>query len=112
MLPRRLKDGSRLSPARGPRAHVGGSTIMNAERFSMSEPPARLGRIAILWRGDEAARRSATPETSRFKAVFAALADVGVEDLYNAEWLVEKNGLRSPRQMRIAWKNAGMKQAA
>src|SRR6476619_6660015 len=47
--------------------------------FSMSEPTARLGRIAILWRGDEAARRSATPETSRFKAVFAALADVGVD---------------------------------
>jgi hypothetical protein len=52
---------------------------MNAECFSMSEPTARLGRIAILWRGDEAARRSATPETGRFKAVFAALADVGVE---------------------------------
>src|SRR5262249_26418751 len=44
----------------------------------MSEPKARLGRIAILWRGDEAARRSVTPETSRFKAVFAALARVGV----------------------------------
>src|SRR5262245_14345098 len=52
---------------------------MKAERFSISEPTARLGRIAILWRGDEAARRSAAPETSRFKAVFAALADVGVE---------------------------------
>ena len=45
----------------------------------MSEPRARLGRIAILWRGDEAARRNATPETSRFKAVFAALADIGVD---------------------------------
>jgi hypothetical protein len=44
----------------------------------MLEPTARLGRIAILWRGDEAARRSASPETSRFKAVFGALADVGV----------------------------------
>ena len=44
----------------------------------MSEPITRLGRIAILWRGDEAARRSARPETSRFKAIFAALADVGV----------------------------------
>src|SRR5262249_35911303 len=43
------------------------------------EPAARLGRIAILWRGDEAARRSATPRTSRFNAVFAALADVGVD---------------------------------
>src|ERR1700755_321541 len=52
---------------------------MNAEPFSMSKPTARLGRVAILWRGDEAARRSATPATSRFKAVFAALADVGVD---------------------------------
>src|SRR3954468_7250780 len=42
-------------------------------------PTARLGHIAILWRGDEAARRSAKRETSRFKAVFAALADVGAD---------------------------------
>src|SRR5262249_7419931 len=47
--------------------------------FSMSEPTIRLGRVGILWRSDEAARRSVTPETSRFKAVFAALADVGVD---------------------------------
>src|SRR5215813_3852860 len=45
----------------------------------MSEPTARLGRIAILWRGDVAARRCASPDTSRFKAIFAALADVGVD---------------------------------
>ena len=45
----------------------------------MSGPTARLGRVALLWRGDEAARRHATPDTSRFKAVFAALADVGVD---------------------------------
>jgi hypothetical protein len=45
----------------------------------MLEPTACLGRIAILWRGDEAARRSVSPETSRLKAVFAALADVGVD---------------------------------
>jgi hypothetical protein len=56
-----------------------GGTIMNAEPFSMSEPISRLGRVGILWRGDEATRRSATPDTSRFKAVFAALADVGVD---------------------------------
>jgi len=35
----------------------------------------RLGRVGILWRGDD---RGAKPETSRFKAVFAALADDGV----------------------------------
>jgi hypothetical protein len=52
---------------------------MSAEPFSMSEPKARLGRIAILWRGDEAERSGATSETSRFKAIFAALADVGVD---------------------------------
>ena len=47
--------------------------------FSMSKPAAHLGRIAILWRGDEATRRSTSPATSRFKAVFAALADAGVD---------------------------------
>jgi hypothetical protein len=45
----------------------------------MTEPKAHLGRVAILWRGDEAARRSAAPATSRFKAVFASLADAGVD---------------------------------
>src|SRR5436305_1468479 len=52
---------------------------MNVAPFSNFKPTARLGRIAILWRGDEAARRAAAAETSRFKAVFAALADVGVD---------------------------------
>src|SRR5262249_8871440 len=63
----------------GSRARAGRSTIMNAEPFSFSQPTARLGRIAILWRGDEVARGSATLETSRFKAVFAALATGGVD---------------------------------
>lgn len=45
----------------------------------MPQSSTRLGRVAILWRGGEAERRSAKPGTSRFKAVFAALADVGVD---------------------------------
>jgi len=45
----------------------------------MSEHAARLGRIAILSRGDIVASRIATPENSRFKAIFTALADVGVD---------------------------------
>lgn len=45
----------------------------------MPEAITHVGRIAILWRGDEAARRGATPETSGFKAVFTALASVGVD---------------------------------
>jgi hypothetical protein len=53
------------------------------EPFFMSQTTARptthSGRIAVLWRGDEAVRRDAMPETSRFKAVFAALAEVGVK---------------------------------
>jgi hypothetical protein len=43
----------------------------------MSESISRVGRIGILWRGDPEARH-ASPETGRFKAVFAALADAGV----------------------------------
>jgi putative transposase len=31
---------------------------------------------------------------------------------YNAAWLIEKNGLRSPRQTRIASEKAFMKQSA
>jgi hypothetical protein len=45
----------------------------------MSKSRVHLGRIAILWRGDEAARSSATPGSGRFKDIFAALADVGVD---------------------------------
>jgi hypothetical protein len=52
---------------------------MSTEPVPIFEPKARLGRIAILWRGDELARRNASPETGRFKAVFAALADVGID---------------------------------
>jgi hypothetical protein len=52
---------------------------MNAKPLSSPKSTACLGRVAILWRADEAARRNVAPETSRFKAIFAALADVGVE---------------------------------
>ena len=45
----------------------------------MPEHTHRRGRVALLWRGDEAARRTVAPETSRFKAIFAALADAGVD---------------------------------
>jgi hypothetical protein len=45
----------------------------------MSQPTQRLGRVAILWRGNEAARRSVAAETSRFAAVFAALAALGID---------------------------------
>lgn len=52
---------------------------MNAEPFSMSKHKTCLGRIGVLWRGDEVARRDATPQAGRFKEIFAALADVGVD---------------------------------
>ena len=38
-------------------------------------------KIAILWRGDAAARRDATPQNSRFVRVFEALAASGIEAL-------------------------------
>src|SRR5262249_3694967 len=64
----------------------------------MSDSTVRLGRIAILWRGDEAARSSAKPETSRFKAVFAALADVGVD----AEAVVYEDHVRDAVRTQLA----------
>src|SRR5215510_9934605 len=71
---------------------------MNAEPFSMSQPTARVGRIAILWRGDEAARRIVSPETSRLKAVFAALADAGVD----AEPMVYEDDVRDAVRAQLA----------
>ena len=62
----------------------------------MPKPEARLGRIAILSCGDEAARRSAAPATSRFKAIFAALDHVGVD----AESVVyEDDALEAVREL-------------
>jgi Domain of unknown function (DUF6815) len=71
---------------------------MNAEPLTMSDPTTRLGRIAILWRGDKAERRSATPHTSRFKAIFAALADVGVA----AEPVVYEDDVRDAVRAQLA----------
>jgi hypothetical protein len=71
---------------------------MNADPFSNLQHDSRLGRVAILWRGDEAARRGATKETSRFKAVFAALADVGVD----AEHVVYEDEVRDAVGARLA----------
>lgn len=39
----------------------------------------RIGRIAVVWRGDREARRNATPQNNRFHRVFEALAAVGIE---------------------------------
>ena len=61
-------------------------------------PTARRGRVAILWRGDEAARRSAKLETSRFKAVFAALAAAGVD----AEPVVYEDDVRDTVHEQLA----------
>jgi len=45
---------------------------------SIPKSTDRIGRVGILWRGDDVVRRTARPEGSRFSAVFAALANVGV----------------------------------
>lgn len=38
-----------------------------------------MAKLGILWRGDDAARATATAQTCRLKDVFAALADAGIE---------------------------------
>src|SRR5271155_4443481 len=37
-----------------------------------------IGRLAVLWRGDREARRSATPQNNRFYRVFEQLAALGI----------------------------------
>ena len=74
---------------------------MNAEPLSKSKEPKstdRLGRVAILWRGDESARRTATAASSRFKEVFAALADAGVD----AEPVVYEDDVLDATRARLA----------
>ncbi len=63
-----------------------------------SNSAARLGRVAILWRDDEAARHNATPETSRFKAVFSALDNAGID----AEPVVYEDDVRDAVGLQLA----------
>jgi hypothetical protein len=37
-----------------------------------------IGKVALLWRGDQEARRQATPENNRWRDIFAALASLGI----------------------------------
>src|ERR1700722_1130395 len=48
-------------------------------RMDIDRQTSLRSKIAILWRGDAAARRDAIPHNSRFVRVFEALAASGVE---------------------------------
>ena len=58
----------------------------------------RAGRVAILWRGDEAARRDANAKTGRFAAVFASLAALGID----AEPVVYEDDVADAVRARLA----------
>lgn len=38
----------------------------------------KVGKLALLWRGDRQARSEATPHNNRFSRVFEELAAVGI----------------------------------
>jgi hypothetical protein len=44
----------------------------------MATISSKIGKLALLWRGDQDARREATPESNRFHHVFAALTARGI----------------------------------
>jgi hypothetical protein len=46
--------------------------------MSGRDPLATQYKVAVVWRGDIAARRAATPQNNRFYRIFAELADAGV----------------------------------
>ena len=58
----------------------------------------RAGRVAVLWRGDEAARRDVNAETGRFAAVFAGLAALGID----AEPVVYEDDVADAVRARLA----------
>ena len=35
-------------------------------------------KVAVVWRGDAAARAAATPQNNRFHRIFEELADIGI----------------------------------
>lgn len=52
---------------------------MDTEPHTLLRSENRRSKIAIVWRGDAASRREATPQNSRFVRVFEALAASGIE---------------------------------
>jgi hypothetical protein len=42
------------------------------------DSPSKTYKVAIVWRGDAAAREAATPQNNRFYRVFEELAAVGI----------------------------------
>src|SRR5580693_9528540 len=47
-------------------------------RMSGRHPQSKLYKIAVVWRGDAAARKAATPQNNRFYRIFEELTAVGI----------------------------------
>jgi Domain of unknown function (DUF6815) len=102
VLSKAFRPSTALRPRAGPRDlakcfisdHPGSAA---AWEDSMPDP-VRPGRVALLWRGDEVARRSASAETGRFAAIFAALAALGID----AEPVVYEDDVRDAVRARLA----------
>jgi hypothetical protein len=74
--------------------------------------PVRLNAIAPTF-GDFRTFK----EQVVYGRIYQTIADVRAAvrlffERYNAEWLIEKNGLCSPHQTRTVWEQASIKQAA
>jgi hypothetical protein len=55
----------------------------------MAQTTGHRIKVAVLWRGDHQARLDVRPETSRFHAIFTALAAKGIDArpaVYSEEW--------------------------
>src|SRR5258706_11205353 len=78
---RRLElSGTSRLPVRLPPSKLGATHDPSwSTRMDADQQPHLRHSVAILWRGDAAARRDATPQNSRFVRVFEALAASGIE---------------------------------
>lgn len=54
------------------------ATARPAAPIAAAARPEPIGRVAVLWRGDQETRRLATPENSRWHKIFAELAALNI----------------------------------
>jgi putative transposase len=109
---RRYRTRCRVPPRSRQRVH--GRPLPEPNQVLGHGPELRLRRRA---RNQRRGRTLLPKEQLVYGRIYQTIGDIraAVSEFfqrYNAQWLIAKNGPRSPRQRRFAWEQANMKQAA
>src|SRR5262249_30307873 len=74
--------------------------------MSGRDPQSKLYKVAVVWRGDAAARKAATPQNNRFYRIFEELAAVGIHAepaVYDATFADEVREQLLPAEGVLVW---------